>query len=323
MDTLSNESTSKVLKTEYGVQGTPELLPVSDGLLRTRIIAMFIKYVLISSYIIREIAPLSLMLIAPSEENKTRILLCFKNFKRAKIIENLSAKPLNDLIKKQEDKQSIFHIIILDFIRTLQHKASVVDAVIGTLLNLIDEGVKDSLFYGQTLNLKRRISIGVITGITPPLFKQHFIKWNENGTITRFFFVTYHYSKSTCSEINAYISKDLPIIVNKTITKIKQRGQREITISKDISAAISLVSDEVTERLLKFHVTRHVGKSSYQVYLDMRGFRLHKMLRLLAQCIAYDRNRDFVNYEDLVTLKEICEFIRLPADSIEDGSKEI
>lgn len=148
-----------------------ELLPnsIDDKLFNTRKIAMLVKYVLISQFIKTVLAPLSLFLIAPTESNKTRILLLFKNFPHVKTVENLSAKPLNDLIAKQEHRQNVFAIIILDFIRLLQQKSKTCEAVVSTLLNLTEEGAQESLFFGQEYRLKRRVQMGILTGITPPL----------------------------------------------------------------------------------------------------------------------------------------------------------
>jgi len=298
----------------YSQQSTPSILLPNDGLSKTQQIAQLVKYALISRYVKRDIAPLSVILIAPPEENKTRILLKFQKFPHVKTIENLSSKPLNKLIQEQDKTQHIDHIIILDFIRTLQHKATVVDAVVGTLLNLIDEGVQENLYYGEEFKLKHRIRMGIITGITPPLFRKHFVKWNENGAISRFLICSYEYSEDTIREISKYISLDLPIEINNTIQKIKRRGIQDILINNDISAGIMLLNDEVTKRLLTFYVIRHIGKSSYKIFLDIKGFRLQKMLRLLIKSIAYDRGRNEVNYEDLATLKEMCSLIRFPND---------
>jgi len=290
------------------------LLPPTNGLYRTQQIALLVRYALISHFVNRTIAPLSLILIAPPEEDKTRILLKFQKMPNTKTIENLSSKPLNQLIMKQDEKQTIHHLIILDFIRTLQHKATVVDAVIGTLLNLIDEGVQENLFYGEEFKLKHRVQMGIITAITPPLFRKHFPRWNENGAISRFIPCSYEYTPDTIHEVNRYISLNLPVEVDKTLEQVKRRGKQTITINSDISAAIMLLTEEVTERLLKFYVTRYAGKRQYRIYLDLKGFRLQKMLRLLAQSIAYDRGRNEVNYEDLATLRELSELIRFPND---------
>jgi len=261
------------------------------------------------------------MLIAPPEENKTRIMLTFLKFPKVIHPVDISMKPLVDLIQKQDEKQKVFHIIIPDFIKTLYHKASVVDAVIGTLLGLIDEGISENLFFGQVFTLKHRIQMGIITGITPSLFRKHFRKWTENGFLTRLFLVSYRYSDDTCLEISKFISDDLPITIDNTIAKLKQRGTQDITINDDISAAIRILTDEVTQRLKTFYVLSTAGKKDkapHKVYLEIQGFRLQKMLRLLCKSIAYDRGRNEANYEDLETLRELANLIRLP-----DNPKEI
>jgi hypothetical protein len=50
----------------------------------------------------------------------------------------------------------------------------------------------------------------------------------------------------------------------------------------------------------------------------MQGFRLQKMLRLLAKSIAYDNGHDSVTFEDINIFKKMCELIALP-----DNPKEI
>lgn len=299
---------------------TLKKLPV-DGLYKTRLFALFVRYCLVSSYVKRTIAPISLMLIAPPEENKTRIMMTFLKFPKAIHPVDMSMKPLVDLIQKQDEKQKVFHIIIPDFIKTLYHKASVVDAVIGTLLGLIDEGISENLFFGQVFTLKHRIQMGIITGITPKLFRKHFRKWTENGFLTRLFLVSYRYSDDTCFEIAKFISEDLPVVVDATIAKLKQRGIQDIAINDDISAAIRILTDDVTQRLKTFYVLSTSGKrdkTPHKVYLDIQGFRLQKMLRLLCKSITYDRGRNEANYEDLETVRELANLIRLP-----DNPKEI
>jgi hypothetical protein len=108
-------------------------------------------------------------------------------------------------------------------------------------------------------------------------------------------------------------------MVNDVIVKVKQYGKQEISINLDISAAVRLLSDEVEARLKTFYVRRLHGNTETKIHLDMQGFRLQKMLRLLIQCIAYDRQHfNGVNYEDLEELKAMCDLIRLP-----DNPKEI
>lgn len=296
-----------------------ELLNENSLLNKTQNVVEIIKYALISTHIKKDISPLSIMLIAPPEQNKTRILLQFSKIPWAETVENISAKPLDQLIVKQDKhKQKMYDIIILDFIRTLQHKPVVVDALSGTLLNLIDEGCKTSIYYGQEFRLKHRIQMGIITGITPPLFRKHFSKWNENGFITRFLPVSYEYSESTKNEVMNYIAHEVPTIINKTIITIENRGFRDIQINDEIASGILFYTDILVKRLKTFYVVSRHGLTSHKVYLDMQGFRLQKMLRLFAKSIAYYNQHDSVTFEDLNTFKTLCELIALP-----DNPKEI
>jgi hypothetical protein len=234
---------------------------------------------------------------------------------------DVSTKPLNDLIKEQGERkygQRIFHIIIPDFCKTVLHSSHVIDAVIGTLLGLMDEGIDRNMFYGQQYSLNFKVRMGLITGITPPLFKRYFRKWNTSGLLTRPFIISYHYSDDTIKEIQSYIRDDLPFAINETVARIRKKGKKDISINSDISAAIQLLNEEIVKRLKTFYVSCNVGKTSYKIYLEIQGFRMHKMLRLLAKSIAYDHDRDAVNYEDLAELKDLADLIRLP-----DNPKEI
>jgi len=302
-------------------QNTSGVYTILDDLYKTKQIVKIVKYSIISAQIKEEppSAPLSPWLIAPTEHNKTRILLKFLKAPHTATIENLSNKPLNRLIREQDKKQTVYHLIVLDLERALANRYSVVQSVFGTLLNLLDEGVQMSLYYGQTYHLKHRIRMGVMTGLTPQIFKEHFGTWNKTGHLTRILPISWKYSESTRNDINRYIRQELPKIVDETTATIKKRGKQTVTINNpDIASGIQVLSEQLTERLRKFHVIRQTKYGKYKISFNIEGFRLHKMLRLLAKAIAYDKGRNEVNYEDFLELRELCDFIRLP-----DNPKEI
>jgi len=321
-----NSSTKKVENNTKGVSGklhqnSSGVYTILDDLYKTKQIVKLIKYSIISAQIKEEppTAPLSPWLIAPTEHNKTRILLKFLKALHTSTIENLSNKPLNELIKEQDKKQTVYHLIVLDLERALANRYGVVQPVFGTLLNLLDEGVQMSLYYGQIYHLKHRIRMGIITALTPEIFKQHFGTWNKTGHLTRILPISWKYSDSTRNDINRYIRQELPKIVDETTAHIERRGKQTVTINNsDVACGIQLLSEQLTERLRKFYVTRQTKYGKYKVYFTIEGFRLHKMLRLLAKAIAYDKDRNDVNYEDFAELKELSDFIRLP-----DNPKEI
>jgi len=292
-----------------------------DAIGRTQKIADLLKYALITRYIKtdRKIPPLSVILIAESELNKTRLLLAFKNIHHAKTIENLSPKPLSNFLKEQDKKQTFSHLIILDFIRTLQTSSQVAFALSTVLNNLMDEGTQCSMYYGQEYDLKQRIQMGILTGITPQIFRKHFARWNENGLITRFLPVSYQYSEDTNQEVLTYISQDIPYVVKEATTTWKKRGYQTINIDNpDIQSAIKLLTEDLVNHLKTFYVTKYYGRHETKVYLNMHGFRLLRMIQLLAKTICYERGDNIVNYQDLAKLKEVCDLVRFP-----DNPKEV
>lgn len=292
-----------------------------DGKNRTEPIKNILKKSLISPFVERDgLAPLSMMLIAPTESNKTRLLLSFpeKTIPHVKVIENLSAKPLNRLIAQQDKKQEIFDIIILDYNRTLEAKTPVVTALTGTELNLTDEGCKESLYFGQKYKLHNRIQMGIIGGITPELFNKHFPTWNKNGLLTRRFPISWHYSETTRKDIQDSIAFNLKSDIEQTAVKIRKYGKKDIPIDNNMSAAIEIETEKLRDRLLQFYVAKNSFGKEYKVFYNCEGFRLQKMLRLFAKCIAYDNKHfDGVNFEDLRELQRLVEYIGFPTVSYE------
>jgi len=238
----------------------------------------------------------------------------FRDFSNVDYEENISSKPLTDIIIRQDGKQTIKFFIVKDFIRIHNQKTPVSNAVEATLLNLTDEGVKDNSFYKQEYHLKNTIKIGIVTAIIPDVFRLRFRKWNQEGALTRWLFCSYEYTEETKRRIKDSIDDETPKKIDPKITKCKYRGQRKVTISKEIAFYIRNLSEEVENRLKQYYTVYRHGNKNIRIYLEMEGFRLLKMIRLLAKSIAYDKERDYVNTDDLIILREICDYIRLPND---------
>jgi hypothetical protein len=251
------------------------------------------------------------MLIAPPESNKTSILKQFEGIKNAKYTIDLSNKPLTEFLKNAS-KDKYYHLIIPDFIKIVRHNQFIVNSVIATLNALIEEGVKFSMYYGQEIDLKKNVKCGIITSITPNLFRQQFRAWNDIGFLSRFLTVSYEYSNETRMEIMKLISGDGKESLDETLTKIRKTGQKEIKIGRDIGEAVRLYTDEIVKKLKTYHVTVTKGPVQYKIFMDLQGFRLQKQMMLLARCIAFDRGLEEVNYECLGELKTLMEYIGLP-----------
>ena len=181
------------------------------------------------------------------------------------------------------------------------------------LLNaLIEEGVKTSMYYGQEINLKHNVRCGLITSITPALYKQQFRQWNDIGFLSRFITVSYKYSEETRRAIMQLIAGNGKESFDSELTKMRKGGGKDIKINKDISAGLTLYAEELVKKLRGFHVVSEKGNARYKIFLDIQGFRLMKQLQLLIKAIAFDKNLREANYECLAELKDLLEYVSMP-----------
>jgi len=282
-------------------------------LIGTSKIEDLVRYVLLSGYVKRDTAPLSLILIANPEHNKTSILKEFENSKSVMYTTDLSPKPLIEFLKKAA-KEHYFHLIVPDFIKVVLHNKITAGSTVTTLNGMIEEGIQNNMYYGQEIRLDTNVKCGLITGITPELFKQQFKAWSEMGFLSRLLPVSYQYSDETRHKIHSLISGMTIQDIEEKFRKVKKMGQKEITINSDISAGIQMYTDELKKKLNSYQVTVWNGSIRYNTKMNLEGFRLHRQLRLLAQSIALDRGLTAVNYECLAELKLIGDYIRTPND---------
>lgn len=278
---------------------------------KTSRIEKMVKLCLISGFLKRDIAPLSLMLIAPPESNKTSILKKFEGMKNVKYTVDLSSKPL---IKFLEDasKEKFYHIIIPDFVKVVRHNQNTVNSVIATLNASMEEGIKESMYYGQEIKLKKNVQIGLITSITPELYIQQFKLWNEIGFLSRFVNVSYKYSEETRQDIMRLITGDASFHLDEEFSSIKKGGKKDIKMSKDMAEVVRFLVDDVVKRLQSFSVTTYKGDVKRVIKLDIQGFRLLKQMLLLTKCIAFDKGLDEVNGECINELKILLDYVTMP-----------
>lgn len=279
---------------------------------KTENIEKLVRYAIISGFIKRDISPISLMLIAKPEHNKTSILKTFENMKNVYYTTDLSPKPLIEFLKRVDAGENYHHIIVPDFIKVVVHNKITAHSTVTTLNAMIEEGIQNSNYYGQEIHLKNNIRCGLITSITPELYKQQFKVWNDMGFLTRFLPVAYEYSDETRFKIMQMIQGNGGGDLDSDIGKIKKAGQKNITIDNDVAAGIALFVDDLVTRLNNFEVTMYYGDVRQKVRMNIQGFRLHKQLRLLAKAIAFDRKLDHVNYECIAELRELISYLSTP-----------
>lgn len=278
------------------------------------VIRKILKYAILSGNINRDdldLAPLSVMLIAPPESNKTRMLKSFDNLEFIKYATDISAKPLFSFLKEAVDGKYT-HIIIPDFIKVVSHNQNVVDAVITTLNAMMEEGIQKSMFYGQEIELPKNVRCGILTSITPSLYAEHFKDWNDIGFITRFIPVSYEYSQTTVERILDIInSQNNGHSIEKEKIKLLTK-KKTIGIDDEARPHLKSIALEITQRLKTYKLCYFKGNNKHFVSLDLKGFRMLKKIMLLSKAIALDKGLSSVNMECIEELRELSKYINLP-----------
>lgn len=278
---------------------------------KTESIEKLVKYAIISGYLKRDIAPVSLMLIAKPEHNKTSILKSFENVKNVMYTTDLSGKPLIEFLKIA-DREKYYHLIVPDFIKVVAHNRVTAFSTVTTLNAMIEEGVQKSMYYGQEIHLTHNVKCGLITSITPDLYRQQFKQWNDIGFLSRFIPISYEYSDATRFSIMSMIGGNGHESLDTELEKIKRAGQKDIHISADVAAGIQLFVDDLVGKLNKYEVQMWAGQTRYKVKMNIQGFRMHKQLRLLSKAIAFDKGLNEVNYECVAELRGLIDYITTP-----------
>jgi len=258
--------------------------------------------------------PFNLMLIAPPECGKTRLLggiLCKKAYETM----DLSPKIIKEKIIPDIERGEINYLIISDLIQLVGHKKITSQATIRFLNAIIEEGVKDSDFFGLEFHLKKRIHCGLISGLTLDEFFGNINEWNKIGFLHRTLPVTYDYSKEKINEIHQVIASGKLFADINEIALSRKKPMR-IQIPEKYSQDILIVMNRVLERFKTFKIkTIRKGSKNIDVYYNVKGFRLHDRLRQLARAICFidsKGKRKIVNSQDINKLMELESLFNFP-----------
>jgi hypothetical protein len=260
-----------------------------------------------------------MILIAPPECAKTSILrgiTCCG----AKETMDLSQTVITKTLLPQIDREMLHHLVIPDLVKVLSHKTVTIDSTIAFLNAISEEGVKDSMFFGQEFHYDRLLNIGVLTSVTPEFFVKYFKKWNDIGFITRFLPISYKYSAELIANIHKLIEEDklLSVMTKTEATSsinghIDSKSKFKIGIESNASAFISLKSQEIAKKLSEYKVRIFVqGGHVQEVRPNIMGFRLQRQFRMLIKAIALSKNKTEADMTDVEELSGLLEYIGYP-----------
>ena len=225
--------------------------------------------------------PVSLILIATQESAKSAALLIYAKSPTVEVFSDLTSKGL-ETVKTRIESGDIRHIIALDLIRIVSHGRFVSDRTIQTLGGLMEEGEGCKADAGGTDVWKGMPNIGLLTGLTPDLFRSRRSFWRQTGFLTRFLPVHFHYSENTRYAIHHKISAGL----QKPTEKPQALPEKSVPVA---------ISERHARQIGDWAIEWGLQNETY-------GFRHHYQLRRMVKARALIRQRKAVSDADMEDL---------------------
>jgi hypothetical protein len=235
---------------------------------------------------VKNAKPVSMLLIGDTETGKTQILEVFMNLKSVVWANDLSAHVIVTEVAPLVEKGKT-HILIPDLLKVLSHQKVVTRNTITMLNSIMEEGLKNVMFYGTQKEFKHPVRCGVIAAITRAAFRAREEHWKGIGFVGRCILVSYSYSEETKLKIHEHIRKGFPAKMIEVTTGRPTRVEIPAKIAvrvQDLAIAETPFSTE---------------------------FRVHKQLRSLVQAHALYREDRKVKMEDFEEIKRLSKFMNI------------
>jgi hypothetical protein len=240
---------------------------------------------------VKNAKPLSMLLIADTETGKTQILEAFMNLKPVIWANDLSAHVIVDEVAPEVEKGKT-HILIPDLLKVLGHQKMVTKNTMTMLNAIMEEGLKNVMFYGTRKEFRQPVRCGVIAAITRDAYRAREKYWSSIGFVGRCIPVSFSYSDQTKLKIHEHIRKGFPTKMIDIIT-----GRR--------------TNIEIPSRIAEKAQDLAMARTPFST-----GFRLHKQLRALIQAHALYCGRSKVKMEDFEEIRRLSKFMNLDFSKI-------
>ena len=227
-----------------------------------------------------------MLLIADTETGKTQILEVFMNLKSIIWANDLSAKIIVDVVAPQAEEGKT-HILIPDLLKVLSHQKIVAKNTITMLNSIMEEGLKNVMFYGTQREFKNPVRCGVIAAITKAAYRAREEHWKGIGFVSRCIPVSFAYSDATKLKIHEHIRDGFP------------------------AKMIEIITDTPTSVEIPAEIARRVQDLAIAETMSSTGFRVHKQLRALVQAHALYRGDTKVKMEDFEEIRRQSKFMNL------------
>ncbi len=235
---------------------------------------------------VKNAKPISMLLIGDTETGKTQILEVFMNLKPVIWANDLSAHVIVDEVAPEVEKGKT-HILIPDLLKVLGHQKVVTRNTMTMLNSIMEEGLKNVMFYGTRKEFKQPVRCGVIAAITRDAYRAREKYWRGIGFVGRCIPVSFSYSKATKLKIHDHIRRGFP----PKITEIVKGKATKVEIPSKIAEKVQSLA---------------IARTPFTT-----GFRLHKQLRSLVQAHALYSGRSKVKMDDFNETRRLSKFMNL------------
>jgi len=235
--------------------------------------------------------PISMLLVGDTETGKTQILEIFMKLEPVIWANDLSAHVIVDEVAPEVEKGKT-HILIPDLLKVLGHNKVVTRNTMTMLNSIMEEGLKNVMFYGTRKEFDEPVRCGAIAAITRDGYSSRENHWKSIGFVGRCIPVSFSYSEKTKLKIHEHIKKGFP----SRAIQITEGKPTKVEISRSIAEKIQDLT---------------IARTPFST-----GFRLHKQLRALVQGHALFRGRTRVNKEDFEEVRQLSRFINLDFNQI-------
>ena len=179
---------------------------------------------------------ISMLLVADTESGKTQILEVFMNLKTVIWANDLSAHVIVDEIAPQIERGKT-HILIPDLLKVLSHQKVVSKNTMTMLNSIMEEGLKNIMFYGSRKEFHRPVRCGVIAAITKSGYEAREPYWKSIGFVGRCIPVSFSYSEETIRKISVATNVlESMTMGDKNTTMIANARSRPRTTLLDIGS---------------------------------------------------------------------------------------
>jgi hypothetical protein len=240
---------------------------------------------------VKDVQPMSLLLIAAPESGKTSIVL-EKQCEALKAYADVTGRGLHAILKYNP---RLTHVVINDLVATLSHRQSVNRYTISQLNSITEEGITSIATPAgeEDFECGRK---GVIASLTLELAKDARRWWNKVGFSSRMLPFCYVYSD------------DLIVKIKASIDDAKGKAKKNGDVKEVFKLPKDPVSVSYPDDIAK-HI-RKVADTRSQI-LEEQGMRRLKQYHALVQAHALwrTRNKPTVNDDDLNFIYRLDPFV--------------